>query len=89
MLIFYLGFSEERPPSRHIVDCQQDKRPNTLKFFLNFKLIIIIIITLKNHNMNVCMHACMYLHVCMHACMLNKNTPGVKKSEAKSEAPCS
>ena len=31
----------------------------------------------------VCMPVCIYIY------MLNKNTPGVKKSEAKSEAPVS
>ena len=51
----------------------------------------------------LCMHACMhlcvymyvciciyvyvYMYVCMYICMPSKNTLGVKKGEAKSEAP--
>ena len=33
--------------------------------------------------------SCMHMQLCMHNIMLNKNTPGEKKSEAKSEAPVS
>ena len=64
-----------------------DKRPSTLILFLNFiKDQLIIIITLKNPNINVCMYICMYvcMHVFMYVCMLNKNSLGLlKKGAAK------
>ena len=51
--------------------------------FLRFKDVACIYIYII-----VYMYICIYICICIFI-MLNKNTPGVKKSEAKSEAPVS